>query len=79
MLCSHSRAHDYFEESLDPGNEYVAEQCSGSIRLLFARFMQTPCTNITDRLGIYSDRIPGRFFMKTEASPPYSAINEAVN
>lgn len=73
VLCSHSRAHDFFEESLDPDNEFIAEQCSGSIKLFFKRkIMRQPCTNTTDRLGIHSQRLPGRFFLKTNSHSPYS-------
>ncbi|XP_055311609.1 phospholipase A1-like [Sitodiplosis mosellana] len=73
VLCSHSRAHDFFEEALDPANEFIAEQCSGSFKLFFKHtFLRQPCSDITDRLGIHSQRIPGRFFMKTKPSAPYS-------
>ncbi|XP_031616461.1 phospholipase A1-like isoform X2 [Contarinia nasturtii] len=73
VLCSHSLAHEFFEESLDPSNKFIAEKCSGSFKLFLKRtFLRQSCTDVTDRLGIHSARIPGRFFIKTKSSSPYS-------
>lgn len=79
VLCSHSRAHDFFEEALNPANEFIAEQCSGSFKLFLKKtFLRQSCTDITDRLGIHSNRIPGRFFLKTNSTSPYSLIQTQI-
>lgn len=72
VLCSHSRAHDFFAESLFPENEFIGEQCSGSLKLfLVNNFLKQSCSHNSDKLGIYSKRLSGRFFVKTSSSPPY--------
>lgn len=74
VLCSHSRVHEYFEESLDPNNPFWADKCSSSLKSFFKSLLRLPCTDVTDRLGIHSARIPGRFFMKTRPIAPYAII-----
>lgn len=76
VLCSHSRAHDFFAEALFRENEFIGEKCSGSIKLFFVnKYLRRACSENGDKLGIHSNRSHGRFFIKTSAEPPYVLPN----
>lgn len=72
--CSHSRSHEYFSEATNPNNLFIGTRCTGSVGQFFTRILQMPCSNVRDLLGIYAQRIPGDFFLKTKAAPPYALI-----
>lgn len=72
IMCSHSRATAYFIESLSPINKFIAEKCDDTFMYYTRKLLMLPCTNIIDKLGIHSARLPGRFFLETRSSAPYA-------
>lgn len=70
--CSHSRAIDYFTESLNPKYQFAAERCESLVKKLFLEFIAKPCSDVVDQIGIHSDRIPGSYFIKTNSNPPFA-------
>lgn len=76
VLCSHSRSHGFFAESIFPQHEFIGEQCSGSFKFFFLnKLLKKSCSKKFDKLGIHSKRISGRFFVKTSSTPPYVLRN----
>lgn len=70
--CSHSRAIDYFTESLNPKYKYATERCENLIKKLFLEFISKPCSDVVDQLGIHTERSPGSYFVKTNSNPPFA-------
>lgn len=70
--CSHSRAIDYFTESLNPKYEFAAERCESLVKKLFLELIMKPCSDVVDQIGIHSDRIAGTYFIKTNSNPPFA-------
>lgn len=80
LICSHSRATELFNQSLVPTNKFIGEQCSHWIAYILAKFIyRWPCSVETDQLGIYSKRIAGKFFIRTNAESPYAKIQLLTN
>lgn len=75
IWCSHSRAIQYFQESLKPINRFIAEKCDDAFKEYFTKKMLClPCTGILDQLGIHSARLSGRYFLETRSSAPYAVV-----
>lgn len=72
VLCSHSRAQEYFTESMNPERKFIGEHCSNYAKLLMTWWLNTPCSGIKDRMGIYNERKSGKFYVSTNANPPYA-------
>lgn len=72
VLCSHSRAQEYFSESIQPENKFVGEHCTNYAKRLLTWWLNTPCSGSTDQMGIYSQRKSGKFYASTNASPPFA-------
>lgn len=75
VLCSHSRAQEYFTESIDPTMIYEGEYCENVIKFYFYQLLKQDCSNQYGRLGIYSQvgqRKPGRYFVRTNSEPPFA-------
>lgn len=71
FMCSHSRAHEYFSEALLPGHVFTGVKCRGATVNLVWKIFGMECSSETDRLGIYSERKSGRFFLRTNRNTPY--------
>lgn len=71
LMCSHSRAHDYFSEAIVPNHTLVGVKCRGSLVNLVWKLFGGQCSTETDRLGIHSERKAGRFYLRTNRQPPY--------
>lgn len=72
ILCSHSRAQEYFTESIDPTMIYEGQHCESIIKFYFYQFLKKNCSNEMGRLGIYSQRKSGkRYFVRTNSEPPF--------
>lgn len=67
IMCSHLHATSLYRFSLNPALVYNARRCLnyGSYRLGLCSL------NKTNRLGVYSDRSGGDFYMRTGAASPY--------
>lgn len=73
ILCSHSRAYMYFYESLNPN--YRFESCGDSHKKEIHKQNPSPGLDSTETceiLGIHSNKTEGRFFVETNASPPFA-------
>lgn len=70
--CAHSRANEYFTESLNPDHKFASKRCENLIKKLFLEFIAQPCSYVMDRLGIHSSRKPGSYFITTNSNPPYA-------
>lgn len=74
FLCSHYRATAYFQASLNATNPFVGTTCATeSPDILDILGIRAPrCARpLTDLFGIYSRRVPGRFYLPTTDSYPY--------
>ncbi|EDS27538.1 lipoprotein lipase [Culex quinquefasciatus] len=68
LLCSHLHATELFKNSINPNIVFKARQCSDWIT-----YVSKKCeSRKTNRLGPYSDRIGGDFFLRTSAVAPYN-------
>lgn len=72
VLCSHSRAQEYFSESISPENKFVGEHCDNYAKRLLTWWLSTPCSGIKDQMGIYTQRKSGKFYVSTNSSPPFA-------
>lgn len=72
VACSHQRAQYYFSEALNPNNNFEGEQCESYSRKLLIELTGRKCSDVTDRIGIHTDHKSGRFYVKTNAQPPYA-------
>lgn len=70
--CSHLRAFMYFDESFDPEQKFVGEQCENASKKFFLELLKKQCSNVVDRMGVYTTRKAGRFYVKTHSKPPYA-------
>lgn len=70
--CAHSRATEYFTESLNPEHKFVSKRCENLIKKLFFDFIAQQCSYEEDRLGIHSARKKGSYFVRTNSYPPYA-------
>lgn len=70
--CSHSLSHSYFSEALFESHIFSGAKCVGHITNFITRFLGIDCSEDTDRMGIYSQRKNGRFFVETKAESPYA-------
>lgn len=70
--CSHQRARAYFNEAFNPKRQFIGERCENPARKLFLELLGQKCSNVTDRMGVYTARKVGRFFVKTNYQFPYS-------
>lgn len=67
LVCSHNIAHDYFKFSLNPKNVFVGRECNNLVN-----FQLGICFGgVTDKMGIYSERMRGKFYLSTSAFEPY--------
>lgn len=68
ISCSHSQAHELFQLSLNPDIVYLGQQCSSYSLYLDGRCASNP----KSKLGVYSDRLGGNFYLRTSPDPPYT-------
>lgn len=73
-LCSHFRSHEYFYEAMFAGHIFPGQKCSGRIKNFLSLVLGMFCSMNSDRLGIYSERKLGRFYVNTNAKAPYAQI-----
>lgn len=71
VVCSHLRAFKYFDVSFDPEQKFIGEQCESASKKYFLDMLGQQCSDVTDRMGIYTDRKPGKFYVKTQSKRPY--------
>lgn len=72
VMCSHARAHDIFLEAMYPGNIFLGAKCQGSIGNFISNLFGMQCSSEMERLGIHSERRPGRYFLKTNRKSPFA-------
>ncbi|XP_067009563.2 endothelial lipase [Anabrus simplex] len=72
-LCSHSRAHFLFAESITTDVGFVAQQCDN-----WHQYTAGFCSNITTRMGERIDQktASGMYFLRTGSSCPFYIISE---
>lgn len=70
--CSHSRAIDYFTESLNPKYKYASERCENLVKKLFLELISKPCSDVIDQLGIHTEGTEGSYFVKTNSISPFA-------
>lgn len=71
--CSHQRAFKYFGESLNPERKFIGEQCENAAKKFFVdMILKKKCSDVYDRMGLYTDRKLGRFFVLTNSEPPFA-------
>lgn len=71
-ICAHSRAIEYFTEALNPKHRFIGERCKSVAEKLLSELIAESCSDVEDRLGIYSSRKNGIFFVETNSEPPYA-------
>lgn len=71
--CAHSRAIEYFAESLNPDHIFASDRCENLIKNLFFELIAQPCSYVLDRLGIHSARKLGTYYVSTNSIPPYAS------
>lgn len=73
LFCSHLHVTTLFRLSIVPGNAFVGRECES-----YGAFLHKRCaSDRTNRLGIYSDRSGGDFYLKTSWFSPFvSSKNE---
>lgn len=72
VMCSHSRAVDYFIESMDFGQVFSGARCLGPITSFVTNLFGLQCSSDTERLGIHTTRKPGRYFLSTNSKSPFA-------
>lgn len=72
IVCSHQRAMKYFTESLNPEHRFIGDQCESYSKKLLVALTGWQCSDVSDRLGIHNEGKSGRFFVKTNAQPPFA-------
>lgn len=67
LACSHNIAPVYFRFALNPRNVFIGRECDNLLN-----FRLGICFGgVKDTMGIYSERIPGKFFLSTSPFEPY--------
>lgn len=74
VTCHHARSQEYFTISTDPQYKFEGEKCESLIKFYYNQFMGKHCSEIRDRMGVYSDKKPGKFFVTTNSKPPFAEI-----
>lgn len=74
-LCAHSRAFEYFAESLNPSQKFAGYHCENLIKFTVFKFLKQKFSHEFDQIGIHSARKSGNFSVKTNAKPPYARDN----
>ncbi|KAL9700201.1 hypothetical protein quinque_003642 [Culex quinquefasciatus] len=70
ISCSHCHAYTLFRMSLNPKNVFNGKKCSG-----FVAYTAMACLfNPTSKMGIYSRRLGGDFYMLTRPVQPFTPI-----
>lgn len=69
LSCNHYQAVLYFLYSLNPANVFTGRQCAS-----YSDFLLNRCSSDTDVLGPYTQKKPGRFYLRTSASAPFTPI-----
>ncbi|KAL5280906.1 hypothetical protein ACFFRR_004738 [Megaselia abdita] len=77
LACAHSRAWQYYAESIYPGNEhnFLSAKCSS-----MKRFKLNKCTEMNVPMGYLDKRqnVKGNYFLETNDRSPYG-LNATVN
>lgn len=73
-FCSHALSHDYFDEAMFSGHIFSGVKCTGRMHHFFSKFFGWSCSKDSERLGIYAQRNPGRYFVKTKNAAPYAPL-----
>ncbi|XP_065091173.1 pancreatic triacylglycerol lipase-like [Ochlerotatus camptorhynchus] len=63
IICSHAHATTLFREALNPSNVFKGKTCLTCIFGLFGK---------TSKMGIYSSRVGGDFYLLTSPFPPFT-------
>lgn len=71
VICSHSRAYDYFHESLLEEYLLSGPKCVGHITNYISSIFGIECSNDYGYMGIHFKGQLGRFFVKTNAEAPF--------
>lgn len=67
VSCSHSSVVRFFKQSLNPDYAFIGHEC-----LSYRFFVLGLCSqNTKSRFGIYSEKVPGDFFLTTYIVYPY--------
>lgn len=74
VTCHHARSQEYFTISTDPQFIFEGEKCDSFIKFYYHQFRGHKCSDIKDRMGVYSDKKAGRFFVSTNAKPPFAKL-----
>ncbi|XP_053688684.1 lipase member H-B-like [Sabethes cyaneus] len=68
ITCSHSHACTLFQMALNPNNVFNGKKCSA-----YPAYLVGLCLfNKSTKMGIYSSRVGGDFYLMTSAFPPYT-------
>ncbi|XP_055627638.1 lipase member H-A-like [Toxorhynchites rutilus septentrionalis] len=68
ISCSHSHSFTLFRMALNPNNVFVGPECSS-----YTLFLAGWCSKTkSNRMGIYSTRTGGDFYVKTSIFPPHT-------
>ncbi|XP_039431582.1 pancreatic triacylglycerol lipase-like [Culex pipiens pallens] len=68
ISCSHAHACTLYRMALNPKNVFNGKKCFG-----YSAFLSMACLfNPTSKMGLYSRRIGGNFYLMTSAIPPYT-------
>lgn len=58
---------------MDPKELFVGTICNGALSArLFAAILNRSCSDVYDRLGIYSLNLPSRFYLNTHEKSPFA-------
>lgn len=74
VTCHHARSQEYFTISTDPQYIFEGEKCDNLIKLYYNQFMRRHCSEIRDRMGVFSDKKIGRFYVSTHSKPPFAKL-----
>lgn len=85
ILCFHSMAQEYFSEAMLPNHIFEGPDCEEGIAerfgkehfwarilLMFDEMLRDCDHSKTDRMGIHTNKIKGRFFVVTNSEDPYA-------
>lgn len=74
LMCSHSRAVEYFVESMSAEHVFSGTRCDSSLGDFISNLLGfgMQCSTDTDRLGIHSAKSPGRYFLDTNSKSPFA-------
>lgn len=72
VTCSHERSYFYFNESLNSKRKFIGERCENFEKKVSLELLGQRCSDVTDRVGIFTAGKKGRFFVETNAERPFA-------